>query len=120
MVNCDVGMVINGGRCPEMSLSSFPKGPLRLTYILLSILQPVTLVPVDYSNFLCDGVLRGHGEVYCGVATFEIDLDFYWGNIPIWAAAILIGATHTVTWWYCMCYNPDMSHATSLSHSLNI
>ena len=34
-MSCGVGMVINGGRNPEMFLKSFPKGPCRLPFVLI-------------------------------------------------------------------------------------
>ena len=49
-----VGMVIDGERGPDMFLEPFPKGPCRFPDIVLITLQPVTLVPEDYSTFLCD------------------------------------------------------------------
>ena len=44
----DVGMVINGERCPDMS---FPEGPCRPIHVFLITLQPVTCIPVYYYTF---------------------------------------------------------------------
>ena len=51
-----------GVTCPEVFLKPFPKGPGRIPFVLLITLQPVTLLPVYYSTFLCDVflVLLGH------------------------------------------------------------
>ena len=60
---CDVGMVINGGRDPKMFLESFPKIPCRVPSVLLTTLQSVTLVPINKSTFLYDGILvLGQGD----------------------------------------------------------
>ena len=61
MMTCDVGMVIDGGRSPEMFHQPFPSGPCRFLYVLLLALQPITLIPIYYSTLLSDVifVLRG-------------------------------------------------------------
>ena len=41
MMTCDVGMVIEGGRSPDLFLKPFPKDPWRLPYILFITLQCV-------------------------------------------------------------------------------
>ena len=51
-----VDMVVNGGRCLEIFLQPLPIGPCRLPYALIT-LQPITLIPVYFSTFLCDVVL---------------------------------------------------------------
>ena len=56
MMICVVGMVIDGGRSLEMFLEPFPRSPCILSSVLLIIIHPVTLVPVDYSPFLSDGI----------------------------------------------------------------
>ena len=66
MVTCGVDKVINGERCKEIFLSTFPKGPYRLPYVVLT-LNPVTLIPVYYSTFLCDVFL---------VLGMDFDSDF--------------------------------------------
>ena len=64
-------MVMDGGRDPEVFPDSFLKGPHGFPYILLIIIQFVTLLPIDYTIFLCDSVpvLGGH-EVLDGVASW--------------------------------------------------
>ena len=73
---CGVGMVIYGRRGPEMFFEPFPKGACRLPYELIT-LQPITLVPVDYSTILCDDIpiLGGYQEVFDVAASLEVDLD---------------------------------------------
>ena len=66
LMTCNAGMVIEGGLGPKMSLESFLKGPYTSSYVLFITLQPVTLVSIDYSTFLCDGVLWGHKKISDG------------------------------------------------------
>ena len=77
VMTCSVGMVIDGLKGPERFLEPFPKGPCRFPYVLLTTLQLVTYVTVDYSTLLCDFApeLGGHQEVFDGVASLEVDLD---------------------------------------------
>ena len=53
VVTSDVGMVIHGERSPNVFLKPFLKGPYRFPYVLLTTIQSFTLIPVDYSTFLC-------------------------------------------------------------------
>ena len=55
-MTCVAGIVIDGGRGPKMYPESFHKGPCRFPYELLITFQPIILVHVDYSTFLCDVV----------------------------------------------------------------
>ena len=82
LVTCDVSMAINRGASPKMLLMSFPKGPCRLSYILLITFQPAKPVPIDYSTFLCDAVLvlGGHKQVFDGVSTFKNKPGFPFGH----------------------------------------
>ena len=77
LVNCDVGMVTYGRWSPKMFLKYLPKGPCRPSYVLLITFQSVTLVPVDNSTFLCDGVfvLWAYNKVFDGVSSFNINID---------------------------------------------
>ena len=63
---CGVGMVIYGKKGPWMIHEHFPIGSWRFLYVLLITLQPVTLVPAEYSSFLCDviPILGGHQVVF--------------------------------------------------------
>ena len=73
----NVAIFIDGWRGPEVFLKSLPKSPCRFPYVLLIIIQLVTLVPVDYPNFLCDVVpiLGSYLKVLNGVAFFKVDLE---------------------------------------------
>ena len=79
---CDVGMVTDGGRGPEMFLEPFPKGPCTFPFAVLITFQSVTLVPVDYSAFLCDAILilGEHLEVSDGVTSLKGDLDLHFAT----------------------------------------
>ena len=74
----------------------FPKDPCIFPYILLMTVQYVTLVPVDYSAFLCDVVLvlGGHQEVLNGAASLEMDLG------PYLATNVLEGFASPLGVWY--------------------
>ena len=65
LMTCNVEMVINGAQDPKIFLKSFPKSSFRLPNVILIILHSLTLIPVDYFTFLCDGVLflESHQEV---------------------------------------------------------
>ena len=77
MMPYGISMVIDGGRSPKVFLKPFLKVPCRLTSALLITLQPVTLIPVYYSTFLCDVILllRGHQETSYDINSLEMDLD---------------------------------------------
>ena len=49
----DVAMVIHERQGPKVFHKPFPKGPCRFIYVLFITFQFVTLIPVDYSVFLC-------------------------------------------------------------------
>ena len=51
--NGDVDMVMDRGRGTEVFLESFSKSSFRLPYVLLITFQFDTLIPVDYSSFIC-------------------------------------------------------------------
>ena len=73
----DVGMVTDGAGDPKVFPESSLKGLCRFPYVLLITIQFVTLVSVDYSNFLCDivSVLGGHQEILDGDTFLEMYLD---------------------------------------------
>ena len=77
MLTCDVGMIIDGEKIPEMFLEPLLKVPCRFPYIFHITFQPVTPIPVYYSTLLCDIilVLRGHKEAYDGITCLKADLD---------------------------------------------
>ena len=72
----DIGMVINEGRNPKMFLMSFHKSLCRFLIELLTTIHFVPLIPVDYSTFLCDGILflEDYQEVSDGVSSFEVHI----------------------------------------------
>ena len=80
MMTCGVGMVIDGRGSPEMFLKPFPEGPCRLPNVLFITVQPVTLVPVFYSTYMCDVilVLRSQQEVSDGITSLEVSLDLHY------------------------------------------
>ena len=122
VVICSVGIVIDGERCLDMSLEPFPKGPCRFPYVLLITLQPITLVPVNYSIPLCDviPILGSHQQVFDGVVFLEVDLDpnfarnvhevslepFVYGTtiwMLMWLLLLLWLLVFFGTDWYCIC-----------------
>ena len=60
-----------------MFLEPFDKSPCRFPYVLLTVIQLVTLVSVDEPTFLCNviAIIWGHQEVLDGVVFFKKDLD---------------------------------------------
>ena len=79
VMTCVVSMIVDGGRDPKMFPLHLPTGPCRLTYVFLTTVYSVTLVPIDYSASLCDivPVLGSQLEVPDCLTFLEIDLDFH-------------------------------------------
>ena len=77
MITCSVDMIIDGGRDPKMFPDPFPKGPCKFPYTFLIRIQSIPYLLVDYSTFLCDGilVLGGNQEILDSVTSFEMELD---------------------------------------------
>ena len=69
-------MVINGERGSEIFIKSFTKGSFRFKYVVLITFYSVTLIPVNHSTFLGDGVsvLEGNQEDLDDIASFEVSV----------------------------------------------
>ena len=65
--------------------------------MLLITIQPITLITVYYSTFLCDFILylRDHQEASDGIAPLKVDLDAYLTKTVLETFAKFLGISYS-------------------------